>query len=81
MDVLRGRGTRPSAHPRRPHNSYAIITGLLCGACQQSLAAFKTDGGVKIGCDNAECYLKGTLFKRPSVMLVPSAGAHILSES
>jgi hypothetical protein len=41
----------------------------------------KTSGGIKVGCDNADCYLNGTLFEEPSVTLVPSAAVNILSGS
>ncbi len=41
----------------------------------------KTTGGVKVGCDNVDCYLNGTLFEEPSVTLVPSAVVNILSGS
>ncbi len=81
LDVIRGHGTSPVLNPRRPLNSYAIITGLVCGACGWSMRHLKTTGGVKVGCDNVDCYLNGTLFEEPSVTLVPSAVVNILSGS
>jgi len=45
------------------------------------MRALRTTGGVKIGCDNAACYLKGTLFEQPSLTLIPAAAANALSES